>query len=116
MAEATDEQMQRFANERIRPFAEWLRGVFNTAQSHQDTIEEVYNRANGSNRWSDARTDGPPHLLSAGNNASPDDFLQFNTAIVMLLKMRSGTFASVEEANSFKGAFDILLRACVQPG
>lgn len=115
MAEANDQQMQQFANERIRPRAEQLRALFIAAADDQSAIDDIYARAVGNDRWEDARTDGPPHLLQSGNSASPDDILNFNTALAMLAKFRAGTFASVEEANSFAANWAVLQDACVRP-
>lgn len=89
--EATNAQMQTFANERIRPFAEQFQLVLIRADQHKAAIDDVYDRADGGALWSDARTDGPPHLLKAGTGASPDDVLNFNSFITALLDVINGT-------------------------
>lgn len=115
MPEANNQQMQPFADVRLRTFAELLRKVFVKAADHQAAIDDVYARAVGTNRWNDARSDGVPHLLMSGNSASPDDMLNFNTALDRLLKFKNGTFATLAEANEFAALWAVLQDACVQP-
>lgn len=115
MAEATNQQMQQFANERLRVFAEQIRAVFIAAADHQSVIDDIYARAVSDDRWNDARTDGPPHLLQSGDSASPDDMLNFNSALVRVLQFRAGTFANVGEANEFAALWAVLQDACVRP-
>ncbi len=117
MAEANDAQMQQYANERVRTYAEKRRDIFILAADHRNAIDDVYARAVGSDRWEDSRTDGPPHLLQSGNGASPDDMLNFNSALALEEKFRTGTFATVEEANGFAANWAVLQDACVRvPG
>ena len=113
--EATNQQMQVFADQRVRVFAEQLRAVFLAGADHQSAIDDIYARAVGNSRWDDARTDGPPHLLQSGNSASPDDMLNFNTLLTRLAQLRTGTFANVGEANEFAALWAVLIDACVRP-
>lgn len=115
MAEATNEQMQAYANERVRKRAEALRALRTGFLDDKSAIDDVYARAAGANRWTDARTDGPPHLLLAGNSASPDDILNYNAFISLFEKFLTGTFATVNEANSAAAQWTVLQRACVRP-
>lgn len=106
MAEATDQQMQVFCDTRLRVFAEQIRAAYLAAKDHKASLDDEYARAVGASRWNDARTDGPPHLLQAGNNASPDDLLNFNSFLA--------AFIAFVEAN---GQWATLMRACVRaPG
>lgn len=105
MAEATDVQMQNYADSRIRVFAEQARGLYLAAKDHKAAIDDAYARASGSNAWADNRTDGPPHLLQAGNSANPDDVLNFNSFISALI-----TFYETDQAS----AWAVLQRACVR--
>jgi len=107
--------MQTFANERNRTFAEAARALRARALDHLAAIDDVYARAIGSNRWDDARTDGPPHLLQSGNSANPDDMLELNTFMTLLEKFFSGTFASQAEANGAAANWAVVERACVRP-
>lgn len=107
--------MQQFANERLRVRAEQLRALFIAGQDDTAAIDDIYARGVSNSRWTDARTDGPPHLLQSGNSASPDDMLNFNSALAMLEKFRTGTFANVGEANSFAAMWAVLQDACVRP-
>ncbi len=115
MAEATNAQMQAYADQRVRVRAEQLRDLFNACADDKESIDDVYARASGSNAWADARTDGPPHLLQAGNSANPDDMLNFNALLALMAKLQTGTFASQGEANGFAAQLTVLLRACVRP-
>lgn len=115
MPEATDIQMQQYANERMRPRAEQFRALRNACQDDKASIDDVYARATGTSRWNDARPDGPPHLLQSGNSASPDDVLNYNSFVSLFEKFMAGTFASVEEANSAAGLWTVLQDACVRP-
>jgi len=115
MPAATDAQMQQFANERLRPFAERLRGVFAAAADHKAAIDDVYARAVSNSRWTDSRTDGPPHLLMSGNSANPDDMLQFNDLLTHLLHLRDGTFPDLATANAFAARWAVIQDACVRP-
>lgn len=115
MAEATDAQMQAYANDRVRKHAEALRALRVEFLDDKAAIDDIYSRAVGLNRWTDARNDGPPHLLISGNSASPDDMLNFNSFISLFEKFMSGTFATVNEANSAAAQWTVLQRACVRP-
>ncbi len=106
MAEATNVQMQTYCDQRIRTFAEAARALLLACNDHKASIDDVYARASGSNAWADARTDGPPHLLQAGNSANPDDVLNFNDFLAKLQTF-FGTTAS--------GDWAVLERACVRP-
>ena len=72
---ATDQQMQHFADERIRVRAEQFRALINACRDDKAAIDAVYERANVGAAWNDNRTDGPPKLLGS------QDFLVFNAFI-----------------------------------
>jgi hypothetical protein len=98
---ATDQQVQTFVNERLRPFAEKARALYLLSKDHRAAIDDVYaNVAAGSPTWTDNRTDGPPHLLV------PNDVLAMNSFMAAL-----NTFI---EGNA---EYAIILKACVHaPG
>lgn len=112
---ATDPQMQRFADERVRVFAERVRALRIRAADDKAAIDDIFERAAGDVRWNDARTDGPPHLLQSGDSANPDDMLVYNSFITLLEKFFAGTFATLNEANSAAAEWAVLQRACVRP-
>ena len=114
MAAATDIQMQQFANERVRPRAEQLRALLIACADDKASIDDIYARAVSASRWEDGRTDGPPHLLQSGDSESPDDMLNYNSAISLVEKFRTGTFADLNEANSFASLWAVLQDACVR--
>ena len=114
MAEATDAQMQAFANERIRVRAEQVRALKNALADDKAAIDDCYARAIGTSRWNDNRSDGPPHLLQSGNGATPDDLLSFNSFADLFAKFLAGGFSSLNEANSAAALWGVLNRACVR--
>lgn len=114
MAEATNAQMQRFANERVRPFAEHFRNLLIEARDHRGSIDDIYARAVGNNRWDDARDDGPPHLLKSGNSANPDDMLNFNTFLASLIDIIDGVGSDSTNASNLRGTWQVLVDACVR--
>lgn len=115
MAEATNAQMQKFADERVRTLAEHFRAVLAEATDHRSAIDSVYERAAGTNRWDDARTDGPPKLLMSGGSASPDDMLNFNTFCAALLDIVNGVGTDATNAANLRSTWAVLVDACVRP-
>ncbi len=120
MAEATNAQMQAYCDQRIRPRSEQFRSFLNSLVDDLGAIGDEYARASGSNAWADARTDGPPHLLKAGNSASPDDVLNYNAWGVALKNLVNGTSVSsgstvAADAATLVSAWLVLQRACVRP-
>jgi len=82
VAVATNQQVQDFNDERLRPFSEAMRAVFNFAVDVRATIDDVYNNVNdGGTIYTDTRTDGPPHLLTPADvlalNGFCEDFKSF---------------------------------------
>lgn len=76
MPNATDQQVQKFADERVRPHAEAARNLAVAFDDDIAEIDDVYNALTmQSPTWTDSRTDGPPHLLT------PSDVLAFNAFI-----------------------------------
>jgi hypothetical protein len=114
MAEATDAQMQAFSDQRIRVRAEQVRALKSALADDKAAIDDCYARATGTSRWSDNRTDGPPHLLQSGNAANPDDLLNFNSFADLFAKFLAGGFSSLNEANSAAAPWAVLNRACVR--
>lgn len=114
MANATDQQMQRYADERIRPRAEQFRNLRAACLDDQAAIDDVYARATSNSRWNDNRPDGPPHLLQSGNSANPDDALNYNAFLALFEKFMAGTFANLSEANSAAANWAVLQDACVR--
>ena len=73
MANATDQQVQSFVDQRVRPRAEQSRNLATLMLEDIASIDDIYNALNVQTpTWSDNRTDGPPHL------AAPADVLAFN--------------------------------------
>lgn len=111
MPNATNQQMQTYADERIRPFAESARLLLAQARDHKAAIDDEYARATSVQAWADARADGPPHLLQAGNAANPDDVLNFNAFVTAFLAFFDGSANVAGQSASWA----VLQRACVRP-
>jgi len=108
MAQATDQQMQRYADDRIRVRAEQLRAIVNAFRDDRTQIADVFERANGGAAWNDARTDGPPNLLNS------QDVLNFDAVSTLFLKCIDGT-ATAQNVIDFHANFLIFQTACVRP-
>jgi hypothetical protein len=115
MAEATNSQMQSYCDTRLRPRMESARDLFERAEDDFSAIGEVFERAEGSNIWNDARIDGPPTLLASGGAADPDFIEQYNIFLIRLNQLKNGTFANVGEANQVSALYAVLVDACVRP-
>jgi hypothetical protein len=83
MAAATDQQMQAFADQHVRPRAEAIRALVAGMESDNAGMGDMYARFNqaspGYAPWADARTDGPPHLLTE------ESIAKYNTFMVAIL-------------------------------
>jgi hypothetical protein len=96
---ATDQQVQNYADQRVRPWSEQLRAAYLAAKDHKAAIDDVYAAlTQESPTWDDSRTDGPPHLM-AGN-----DVLAWNAFVSAFIDFVEG------DANYAK-----VLQACVRP-
>lgn len=108
MPEATDIQMQQYADQRIRVRAEQARALFAAMADDKAAIDDVYARASGTTPWADARTDGPPSLLSEG------DVLVYNTVITAMAKVVNGT-ALLTDIAAISTNWSAFQTACVRP-
>lgn len=115
MAAANDAQMQQFADQRVRVFAEMFRAILVAARDHRSAIDDIYSRATSNSRWTDSRTDGPPHLLQSGNSANPDDMLNFNSFISALIDIIDGVGTDATNAATLRSNWAVLVDACVRP-
>lgn len=116
MPEATNTQMQAFCDQRIRVRAEVARSLKGAFADDKAAIDDVYTRATGANQWADARTDGPPHLLAAGNAANPNDVTNYNAFITSFLAIINGTSANyAADAQMLRDNWNVFMRACVRP-
>ena len=115
--QANDQQMQQFANERIRPRAEQARAFFNALRDDRASINDVYDRADGGAAWNDNRSDGPPRLLTS------QDVLTFNTVAAKLVQIidgeESGSQSEIEGQRSayiadLRANWAIFQQACVR--
>lgn len=111
MARATDLQVQQYVNERFRPFAEQMRAAYLAAKDHKAVIDDVYEHVSGANAiastWTDQRTDGPPHLLTA------NDVLAFNTFLDAFIAFVEGGLTTVMDDGGAQ--WPVMQDACVRP-
>jgi hypothetical protein len=99
VANATDQQVQTFVNERIRTVAESARALKITLDDHIAAIGDVYAAlTQASPTWADSRGGGVPHLLT------PADVLAINTFM-----------NNVRDAIQNNAQYPVVLKACVQP-
>ena len=109
MAIASDQQVQQYVDERVRPRSELIRKLYLLCVDDSAAIGDVYEAlTQPSPTWSDNRNDGPPHLMT------PSDVLAWNTFVSMFIKFVEGTFVDVAEGNSAGAQYPIVLDACVR--
>lgn len=95
---ATNQQVQAFVDQRIRPHAELVRSLALEYADDISEIDDIYAAlTQPSPTWTDNRTDGPPHLLT------PPDVLAINTF------MNDIKAAILNDAQ-----YAIVLKACVR--
>lgn len=105
---ATDQQMQTFADTRIRVRAEQIRAIVNALRDDKAAIDSIYDRAANGAAWADNRTDGPPKLLAS------QDILVFNAFASLFLKCIDGT-ATAQDVADLHGNLAVFEAACVRP-
>lgn len=108
MAQATDQQMQQFADQRIRVRAEQGRTLIAAMRDDKASLDSVYDRAANGAAWNDARLDGPPKLLGS------QDALVYNSIATLLLKCIDGT-ATSQDITDLSANWVVFQSACVRP-
>lgn len=108
MAQANDQQMQQFADQRVRVRAEQFRTLINALEDDQVAIPDIWDRAANGAAWNDARTDGPPSLLTSA------DMLAYNLVSGLFLKCVAGTITAQEVAD-LASNWPVFQSACVRP-
>lgn len=98
MAKATDQQVQDYANARIRVRCEQIRDLLIAMEDDKSAIDDVYAAMADSPTWEDTRSDGPPHLLT------PGDVLAWNTFLSDMITAMRGN-----------AQLPIILKSCVRP-
>lgn len=118
MTEATDQQMQTYADERVRRRAEEFRALVIACRDDKLAIDDIYERSVGASPWADAREDGPPNLLTQ------QDMLVFNAIITNFIAILDGSeTGSQSEIEGQRSAYIAAIRsnwavfqsACVRP-
>lgn len=92
---ATDQQVQNFVDQRLRPRCEQIRALVASLADDIAEIDQVYQALTQQNpTWADNRTDGPPNLLTVGDVLSINAML--HTAHDAIAN--SGDWATVQKA------------------
>ena len=108
MAVATNDQVQRFVDERLRVRAELFRKLYLSCKDDKAAIDDIYAAlTQPTPTWVDTRPDSPPHLLTK------DDVLALNTALTGLIALVEG--GTTGDMTAFAGQWAIVLKACVRP-
>jgi hypothetical protein len=106
---ATNQQVQTFVDQNVRPRSESIRALYLQCKNDAATISDIYAAlTEPSPTWSDSRTDGPPHL------AQPSDVLAWNTFVVGFIAFVEGT-QTAQNMNSAAPQYAIVQDLCVRP-
>ncbi len=108
MAQATDQQMQVYSDQRIRVRAEQFRALINAMRDDKAAIDSVYDRAANGAACNDARSDGPPKLMTL------QDVLSYNAFASLLLSCVDGT-AVTGDVQNLHSNLAVFQSACVRP-
>lgn len=106
---ATNEQVQQYVNERVRPRSEEIRALYLRCKDDKAVIDDVYANLTDNPDWEDTRSDAPPHLLT------PSDVLAWNAFITGFIHYVEGTFPDIATANSGDDQYPVIQDACVRP-
>jgi len=107
MAEATNEQVQVFADTRIRPGCEQIRNLYLKLKDDQAVFDDIYGNISTDPDWVDSRPDAPPHLMT------PNDMLAWNTFASRFVEFIEGTLTDVT-MNEAASQFPVILDCCVR--
>jgi hypothetical protein len=85
MAIATNAQVQRFADDRVRPRCEQIRALYLACKSDKASIDDIYanlTQDNPPDPWTDGRADNPAHLLTSSDVLSVNAFITGFIALI----------------------------------
>jgi hypothetical protein len=110
MPAASNSQVQRYVDERVRVFAEQVRKAYILAKDHTAAFADVKLNINDpATTWIDDRQDAPPYKLTAA------DVMQWSQFLTKFISLFEGTFADVADANAGAAKYAKVLQACVRP-
>lgn len=95
---ASNQQVQQYVNEYIRPLAELSRELATRFDDAILAIDDVYAALSDTPTWVDSRDDAPPHLLT------PSDVLAINAFL-----------HDVRDAAKNHAQYPVVIKACVYP-
>ena len=100
---ATDQQVQSFCDQSVRPRVEQIRQLYLACKLDVAQYGDIYANLTNNPEWTDARTDGPPHL------AVPSDMLAVNSFVAAFINL-------IEGGDTSQGAaqWPIVQKLCVR--
>ncbi len=106
MAIATDQQVQRFADDRVRARCRQIRSLYLACKSDKQAFDDIYAALTQQNpTWTDSNTFSPPHLLT-GN-----DVLAWNTFITGIIALMEHGLSS--DMTAAQDQVSKVLAACI---
>lgn len=110
---ATNQQVQAFCDNRVRPRCTDVVGLVQRSQNDLANIGDVYANLTSSPTWTDGRSDGVPHL------ATPADILAWNTFVTNLVAIITGATTDAAAAlalvQGLQGQWPVIQRLPINP-
>ncbi len=106
---ATNEQVQNYVDQRVRPRAEQIRSLYLRCKDDQAALGDIFANLISSPDWVDNRPDSPPHM------AIPNDVFAWNIFAAQFIAFVEGTFPDVATANSASAHYPVIQQLCVRP-
>lgn len=94
----TNTQIQTFVDTRVRTHSELARALKITFDDDRASIDDIYQALTNSPTWTDQRTDGVPHLLTAADVLAVNAFME-----------------DVRTYMASHASYPVIIKACVRP-
>lgn len=110
----SDIQVQKAADEQYRPASEAFRAFYLAAKARKAQRDDISIYLNGAGSgWTDARTDGVPHLLVANDMLA---LIAFDDSLISIVEgTLADNAAKASAANIVASGMNIILKSCVRP-
>jgi len=105
---ATNEQVQAFVNERVRPRCEQIRNLYLACKNDRAVFGDIYDNLTDNPTWTDQHSGNPPHLMT------PSDVLAWNTFLFGLVAFVEGTLTNENKAEA-SAQYPVIVNGCVRP-
>ena len=109
MSVATNQQVQNFSDQRVRPACEQLVSLLANLQlilAQMADVNANLTANNPSTTWTDSRADFPPHL------ATPSDLITLGNAVQAFQRVVSGT-GTATDSQTIAAAMPVVQSLCV---